>query len=343
MRILIEIVHPADALFFLRPIRMFLSRGDAVAVASRRKDVACSLLDGFGIPHQPLSTAGRGLAGLGRELIVRVISVARMMRRFRPQVMLGFGGVAISQAGWALRVPSVVFYDSENARLQTRLAWPFLTHLTVPEDYGGPTPAGRTTRLPGTKDLSYFHPDAFQADRARALTAGLDPARPNVLLRLVSWRANHDIGKHGWTTDQAEQLVATLAPQANLKVSAEGDVPQPLVPYLWRGNPAKLHHLMAYCDAVAGESATMACEAVALGVPALYAGVDFPGYTKGLARQGLLTLLAPHERDRLPAATAALLDGRAGFDQARAAWLARCPDWAEVVVETADAHARTPW
>lgn len=343
MHILVEIVHPADVLFFLRPIRMFLSRGDAVAVASRRKDVACALLDGFGIPHQPLTTAGRGLAGLGRELVVRVISVARMVRRFRPQVMLGFGGVAISQAGWALRVPSVVFYDSENARLQTRLAWPFLTHLTVPEDYAGPTPAGRTKRLPGTKDLSYFHPNAFQADRARAVAAGLDPNRPNVLLRLVSWRANHDVGKGGWTADQAERLVAMLAPHATLQVSAEGEVPPPLVPYLWRGDPSELHHLMAFCDAVAGESATMACEAVTLGVPALYAGVDFPGYTKGLAGRGLLTLLAPAEHDRLPVATAGLLEGRAGFDQARDTWLARCPDWAEAVVETADAHARSPW
>ena len=343
MRILIEIVHPADVLFFLRPIRRFLSRGDDIVVASRHKDVACALLDSFGVPHQPLSTAGRGLVGLGRELAVRVISVARMTRRFRPQIMLGFGGVAISQAGWALRVPSVVFYDSENARLQTRLAWPFLTHLTVPEDYGGPTPTKRTTRLPGTKDLSYFHPNAFRADRARALAVGLDPGRPNVLLRLVSWRANHDIGKHGWTSDQAEQLVATLAPRAALKVSAEGEVPPALAPYLWRSNPTELHHLMAHCDAVAGESATMACEAVTLGVPAIYAGVDFPGYTEGLARRGLLTLLPPSQHDRLGAATAGLLDDRASFDQARGAWLERCPDWAEAVVEAADAHARHPW
>lgn len=117
-------------------------------------------------------------------------------------------------------------------------------------------------------------------------------------------------------------------------------MPPALAPHVWRGDPVELHHLMAFCDACAGESATMACEAVVLGVPALYAGVDFPGYTRGLARRGLLTLLAPAEQGRLPEATAALLDDRAGFDAARAAWLARCPDWADAVVAAADASAR---
>ncbi len=340
MRILVEIVHPADVLFFLRPIRAFLARGDEVTVASRHKDIACDLLDRFGIPHQPLTTAGRGLVGLARELAARDLALARLARRRKVQVMLGFGGVAISHAGRLLGIPSVVFYDHENAHLQTRLAWPFVTHLTVPEDYGGPVPAGRTTRLPGTKDLSYFHPAVFRPDRSRAIAAGLDPERANVLVRLVSWRANHDLGKSGWTADQAGRLVAALASRVRLHVSTEDQVPPALAPYVWRGDPAALHHLMAFCDAVTGESATMACEAVALGVPALYAGVDFPGYVQGLARRGLLTLLAPAERDRLPEASLALLDRRACFDEARHAWLARCPDWADAVIATADAHAR---
>ena len=92
MRILVEIVHPADVLFFRRPIQAFMDRGDEVVVVSRRKDVACDLLDGFGIEHHPLSSAGRGIAGLFRELVERELALLRLVRKARPNVMLGFGG-----------------------------------------------------------------------------------------------------------------------------------------------------------------------------------------------------------------------------------------------------------
>jgi len=343
MRILVDIVHPAHALFFLRPIRTFLARGDTVTVASRHKDVTCALLDDLGVAHTPISRAGTGLIALGAEMIARDAALWRLVRRVRPQVMLGFGGVAIAHVGRVTGVPSVAYYDSENARLQTRLAYPFLTRLVVPEDYAGPTPAGRTRRLPGTKDLGFFHPRAFRPDRDRALAAGLDPDRPNILLRLVSWRANHDLGKAGLTGAQAADLAQMLAPRAALHVSAEGAVPPALTPFLWTGRPADIHHLMGFCDVVAGESLTMAREAIVMGVPAIYAGVDFPGVVRGMARRGLMRLLAPGEHDRLAAEVLALLERPEGFVRAREAWLAECPDWAEDVVASADALARPPW
>ncbi len=343
MRVLVEIVHPADALFFQRPIQRFLERGDQVIIASRNKDVACNLLDGFGFDHQPISTAASGAQGLVAELVRRNIAIWRMVRRHRPQVMLGFGGVAISHVGRLTGVPSAVYYDSENARLQTRIAWPFVHSLTVPEDYSGPTPAGRTRRLPGVKELSFFHPGAFTPDLSRAIAAGMDPERRNVLIRKVAWRANHDLGKSGWSAEAAERLVASLPTDVKLHVSAEDDAPDALKPHIWRGDPAEAHHLMAHCDALIGESATMASEAAVLGVPSLYAGVDFPGYTQGLGRRGLVTLITPDRITELPDATAALLADRRHFDAARAEWLADAPDWADYIVAEADRMARRPW
>ncbi len=107
---------------------------------------------------------------------------------------------------------------------------------------------------------------------------------------------------------------SALGDDVKLHVSAEGPLPSALEPYRFAGSPAEIHHLLAFSDALVGESATMASEAIALGVPALYAGQDFPGYTEGLARENLLTLVRPGERAKLGAATRALLDARADFD-----------------------------
>ncbi len=343
MKVLIEVVHPADVLFYRRPIEMFEARDDEVRVISRHKDVACDLLDEFGIRHRPLTKAGRGTVGLARELLQREIALMREVRRFRPQVMLGFGGVAISHVGRLMRVPTAVHYDSENATMQTRLAWPFVDSLTVPDAYTGAVPEARTRRLAGIKELSFFAPSVFRPDRERALAAGLDPARANIVMRLVEWRANHDLGKAGWSDAEAEAIVASLAPKAKLHVSAEGALPDALAPHRYTGRTADIHHLMAFSDALIGESATMASEAAALGVPALYAGQDFPGYTEGLARAGLVTLVRPEERKALVARALMLLEDRKGFDARRAKWLSKCPDWAEDVVAEADRMARTPW
>lgn len=340
LHVLFEIVHPADVLFFLRPIRTLQEQGHRVTVASRHKDVATALLDRFDIAHHPISTQGSGIGGLALELARRELALARLVRKDRPDVMIGFGAVAISHVGKLFNIPTLAVYDSENATLQTRLAWPFISHLIVPEDYTGDVPAGRVSRLAGTKDLSYFHPAAFRPDRNKAIALGLDPDRENVFLRIVRWGANHDIGKSGWTPDQLRTLVDRLSLRAKLHVSVEGEPPAELREHVWRGDPAQVHHLLGHCNAYVGESCTMACEAVTLGVPALYAGTDFPGYTHGLSRRGLLELVPPPERAELPARALALLEKGNEFQSAREEWLTTCPDWSEVVADKARELAR---
>lgn len=340
MRALFDIVHPADVLFFKRPIETLLDRGDEVRILSRHKDVTCDLLDRFGFPHTPISRAGSGTVGLARELITRDIATLKQARAFRPEVMAGFGGVAISHAGKLTGIPSVSFYDSENATLQTRITWPFITALYVPKDYAGPTPEGRTTRLSGSKELSYFHPDSFKPDPDRALAAGYDPGRDNFFIRVVSWRANHDIGKGGWSPELLRKAIQTLSAKGKVHLSSELPLTDDLRAHAYQGSKDDIHHLLARCRMLVGESATMACEAGILGVPAIYAGRDFPGYTLGLEKAGLITNIREVDETRL----------MAGIDHwlatppeqvraARDAYVGACPDWAEAVIYALDKAA----
>lgn len=339
MRALFEIVHPADALFFKRPIEALRSRGDEVLVLSRRKDITCDLLDEFGIPHRPVSVAATGTARLALELARRDVAVFRAAREFCPDVMAGFGGVAISHAGRVAGIPAVSFYDSENAMLQTRLTWPFITHLYVPEAYGGATPEDRTTRLPGVKELSFLHPSAFRADYETALAAGLDPERENFFVRVVAWRANHDLGKRGWSADLLRSVIGYLSGAGAVHLSSETPLPDDLRMYEYRGPRNAVHHLLAHCRALVGESATMASEAAVLGVPAIYAGRDFPGYTRELEAAGLIRNL--HEVDSgtlLPEIDRLLATPKRQIEAARDRYVAACPDWGQAVVDALDRH-----
>lgn len=339
MRVLFEIVHPADALFFKRPIEALRTRGDEILVLSRHKDIACELLDAFGIPHRPVSTAATGVVNLAAELVRRDVAVWRAARAFRPDVMVGFGGVAISHAGRAAGIPAISFYDSENATLQTRLTWPFITHLYVPDAYGGATPPGRTTRLPGVKELSFLHPSAFRADLDTARAAGLDPDRENFFVRVVAWRANHDVGKAGWPADLLRAVVARLSRDGTVHVSSETPLPDDLRVHAYRGPKNAVHHLLAHCRALVGESATMASEAAVLGTPAIYAGRDFPGYTRALETAGLIrTLDGAGAGTLLPAIDRLLAVPKPETLAARDRYVAACPDWGRAVVDALDRH-----
>ncbi len=288
MKILVDIVHPADVLFFLNPIRKWQRAGHAVQVVSRCKDVTTGLLDAFGVEHRIISTAGTNLVSLGLELVRRDLALLQLARQFKPDVMCGFGAVAISHVGKVLGIPAVSFYDTERAPLQHRATLPFISHLHVPQSYDGPIAHNRTSRFPGTKDFSYLHPDNFTPDRNLALAAGLLGGAPNFFIRLVGWQANHDLGHAGWNTDTTRKFVRYLSEQGRVHISSELSLPDELEEYRYRGPVEQVHHLLACCACYIGESATMAGEAVLLGVPAVYAAADRRCYTDELAARGLL-------------------------------------------------------
>lgn len=291
MRVLFDLVHPADVLFFKKPMEKLAARGDRVIIASRYKDVTCDLLDRFGQEHVPISTAGEGHLGLALELLKRDFGIYRMARQHRPHVMIGFGGVAIAHIGNLLRIPAISFYAADTAKLQTRITWPFIHHLYVPEAYAGAIPEGRTSRFKGVKELSYFHPDNFAVDDQAARENGWEDHRPNFFVRTVSWRANHDIGKSGWSDDDLRTLITSLSTYGKVHLSTERELPEDLRQYQYRGAKEKVHHVIAKCDLYVGESATMAHEASFLGVPAIYDGPDHPGTTRELAAAGMLIAL----------------------------------------------------
>lgn len=269
IRVLFDFVHPANALVFFHTIRRLKAEGAEVRVVSRNKDVLVPLLDELGIEHQPITTAGAGRFGLARELLQRDFRLWKIARAFRPDVMVGFGGVAISHVGKLIGIPSISFYDTEHAGLQLRLAIPFISEWHVPESWQGRVADGRTFHFRGGKQFTYLHPDHFRPDPDIARAAGWDPAQDNFMVRTVAWKANHDQGRSGIPLDQLRTIVADLSARGKVHISAEGQLPADLEAHRYRGTPIQFHHLLGHCRLYCGESITIASEAVMLGVPVL--------------------------------------------------------------------------
>ena len=314
MRVLFDFVHPANSLVFFHTIRNLKAEGADVRVVSRHKDVLVPLLDEMGIEHSPITTAGEGKIGLAKELLQRDYRLWKVAREFRPDVMVGFGGVAISHVGKLTGIPSISFYDTEHAGLQLRLALPFITEWHVPESWQGRVAEGRTFHFRGGKQFTYLHPNHFRANPDIARTAGWDPARDNFMVRTVAWKANHDQGRSGIPSDQLRAIVADLSARGKVHISAEGDLPPDLEADRYRGTPNQFHHMHGHCRLYCGESITIASEAVMLGVPVLLQIDKEYCYVTEQQEAGLIRRFGPAD-NAVTAIGQALAESQESFQQ----------------------------
>jgi len=278
MKVLIDINHPAHVHFFRQPALALGRAGHEVLFTSRDKDVNQQLLDELGFPHQCLSSMGGGVLSLAKELLFRNAALWRVVRREKPDVMLAIGGTFIAHVGALTGVPALVFYDTENAKLQNLITYPLATCVIVPRCYGAWLPR-KHRRYAGYHELSYLHPDHFQPDREVAVAAGLAREGDTYLVRVVSWQANHDIGETGWSPQLLAAVVALLSARGTVLIVSEQTLPEQFDRYLYGGPVSQIHHVMGCSRLFVGESATMASECAVMGIPAIYAAETGRGYT----------------------------------------------------------------
>ncbi|MDH3608371.1 MAG: DUF354 domain-containing protein [Gammaproteobacteria bacterium] len=279
MRILIDITHPAHVHFFKNPIKILKDQGHEILITSRIKDNATELLDNFGFSHTVLTTASenKNLVSFAKELVKRDYLLSKLVKKNKPDVLGAIGGTFIAHAGFITKTPSIVFYDTENAKLQNLITYKFASIVITPMCYESWLP-NNNIKYPGYHELSYLDPRYFNPDRGLAISNGLDPSKDNFFIRLVSWNANHDIGEKGITSKTLDKMVRKLSSYGNVIISSESELPPHIDVFKFKGEIHNVHHVLSQCKAYIGESATMASEAVSLGIPSVYAANTSRGY-----------------------------------------------------------------
>ena len=287
MRVAITIQHPAHVHFYRHAITHLEALGHEVFVFTRDRPMAIALLNAFDIDYEILT----GRFDSKVEMVVNQfryeLNLVRKLRAIDPDVVTGIGGLAMSHAGTLTDTETVLFTDTEHATLSNSLAFPFADRICTPDCYFddiGP----KQRRYPGYHELAYLHPDRFEPDRRVLTDIGLDPDERFVVLRLLDWKAAHDIGDSGFAA--VDSVVDALeATGATVFITAEGDLPESVADRQLPVDPQQVHHLLAYADLFIGESATMAAESAVLGTPGIYVSTIRLGYTAELEdRYGLL-------------------------------------------------------
>lgn len=255
-------------------------RDHSIMVTSRKKDIITDLLDSYGIEHEVVSKKGTGFIGLTRELIEHDYNLYRVARKFKPDILLAFGGMSISHVGKLIRKPSISFYDTEHAKLIKLVTIPFITKICTPksyiDDYGK-----KHLRFEAYKEMAHLLPQYYTPDQSILKILGVKENEPYFLVRFISWNASHDIGVNGLSDSGKIKLVHTLEKYGKVFISAEENMLAPeLRDRALKIDPKRYFDVINYATMVVTEGETTATEAVILGTPAIYTNPLLTGVMK---------------------------------------------------------------
>ncbi len=258
MKILIDIGHPAHVHFYKNAAWKLIERGHQILFTARDKDVTISLLEAYGFKYKILTKIGEGSFGLYREFIQREWELLKEIKEFKPDVMTELMGDFIAPLGFLLGIPTIVYTDSEP------VASALFTPTCFKDNIGK-----RQVRYAGYHELAYLAPDYFKPNPSVLRNINIDENEPYSVLRFVAWKASHDIGQKGFSTEIKRQVINTLEKYGRVFISSEKPLSEEFEHLRITLPPHQVHDLMYYAQLLMGDGATMATEACILGTPAV--------------------------------------------------------------------------
>jgi len=279
VKILFNIGHPAQVHLFKNLIRELESRGHLCKITAIAKDVSLHLLDAYGFEYEVVGKGMSSLVTKALELIRIESKLYRIARSFRPNLLIGgVGNAYVAHVGKLLQKPSIVFDDTEHARIDHRLMDPFVSAICTPSCYHGDI-GKKQVRYNGYHELAYLHPNRFTPNPAVLAELDLAEGDPFIIVRFVSWEASHDVGQHGLTLDIKRKAIREFENCGHVFITSEKPLPEEFEKYRISVSPEKMHDLLYYATLLYGESATMASECAVLGTYAIFCDFAGRGYT----------------------------------------------------------------
>lgn len=277
MRILFNIGHPAQVHLFKNLIWNLEKRGHECKITTVDKDISIYLLNVYGFNYEVVGKSKHSLFSKAMEMVRIDYKLYKTAKSFEPDILVGgVGNVYVAQVGKLIRKPSIVFDDTEHAKIEHLLMDSFTSVICTPSCFKHDL-GNKQIRYNGYHELAYLHPNYFTPNPAVLDEMGLSKDDTFIILRFVSWTASHDVGQKG--IQNRINFVKELEKYGGVLITSEGKLENELEKYKVRISPEKLHDLLYYASLYVGEGATTASECAVLGTHAIYVNTLRLGYT----------------------------------------------------------------
>lgn len=268
-RVIIDICHPAAVHQFKNLYFELASKGWHFLFVAKHKDVTEDLLKAYRLPYVLFSSSQNGLLKKICRLPNELIAFYRLVKEFRPSLVLSNLSIHSSWISYFCRVYHIAFIDTDFRKLLDFFTLSFATVKLTPSSF--PRSLGKNHfYYNGNHELAYLYKHRFLEKNVKKLL-GLKEGDRFIIIRFVAWKAFHDVGQHGIKDDNKVRLIKWIETEFKKKVFivSELKLPKELACYQLNISPELIHSILCYADAYVGEGITMASEAAVLGVPAI--------------------------------------------------------------------------
>jgi predicted glycosyltransferase len=269
MKILINVGHPAHVHFYKNFIWEMENRGHDVTIAAQGKDVTIDLLKAYNFKYEYIGAKYKGTIKKIFGAIYRDYLLYKVAKRVKPDVLTGILDSYSAHVGIIIKKPSIIFTDTEEAKLSNILTFPFTSVICTPSCYLKEL-GKKNVRCSGYKELAYLHPNRFKPDISVLEELNISPGDPFIILRFISWAASHDIQLKGIKNDTEMEFIKSFERYGRVFITSERELDKKLEKYRLNMPPEKIHSLLHYAQLYIGEGGTMAAEAAILGTPAIH-------------------------------------------------------------------------
>lgn len=278
MRILIDLGHPAHIHYFRNFMMIMRAKGHEFAFVARDKEVLQTLLKHYNIPFTSRGKGKKSLIGKLFYILYADYIIYKVAKKFIPDLFLSFGSTYAAHISKVFRKPHIALDDTENANLELLMYSPFSDVILNPSCFWKKF-SDKQLFFQSYMELFYLHPNYFSPDKSILNDLNVLGNEKYVIIRFVSWQANHDMGHTGISIRNKIKAVNEFSKYAKVFITSEGPLSEEIEKYRIKISPEKIHHALAFASLLYGESATMASEAAVLGTPAIYIDNSGRGYT----------------------------------------------------------------
>ena len=274
MKYLFFFVHPSKFYLFRVLINNLIKRGHEVEILIVTKDVTENLVANEGWNYKNIFKEGRKNSKLP-TYVGAAINLFRTVSRLLKHVGSKDYDLFITDdllgiVGKLRGIPTIYFTDDKLAAIPEQIIlFLFSNYVLSPECVPFNFFKSKKIGFQGYKQSAYLHPSIFLPNKDVIKKLKLENVRFFVV-RLVSLRSTHDVGKTGINNHLLSRLIKVLEPNGRVLIVSERKIPTEFEKYLVDINPKEILDLLYHADLFIGDSQTMSAEAGYLGTPFIW-------------------------------------------------------------------------
>jgi predicted glycosyltransferase len=270
MNISIFVNTPAQVHFYKNIAKGLEKKGHKIIFLARKYRETIPVLDLSGIKYQVYSRPPDSQLGKVMSLPANIMNACAIMKKFKSDIVLGFGGPEAYTA-FLLNKPAIVFQDSEPHidlffLLQYKLFMPLIKTIITPDIFSDDL-GKKHIRIKSFKEMAYLHPSIFKPDESIFDLLDIDRNKEFIILRFNALDAVHDFKIKGFSIEEKRDFIRELEKYVKVFISAEKQVPKDLERYLLKIPKNRIHDCIYYAKMILTDTQTMATEAGLLGTP----------------------------------------------------------------------------